>query len=193
MASNKKIIELITGIKTIYSYYAKDADIELLVKTWSMLLKDYPDQIVEAAFYKCLQTCKVPPTPADVIERINDIRKVNEPSNESLWVTLENAVREASRQLYYFRFNYVDESGVSQGDRARAKVDRVWQGLPEKIKVYFANQQGFINYARNYDDKDLKYEKNRFLNTMPNIEKRLEDKKAFAALGVSMNIKRLEE
>ena len=105
---------------------------------------------------------------------------------------LENAVREASRQLYYFRFNYVDESGVSQGDRARAKVDRLWQGLPEKIKVYFANQQGFINYVRNYDDKDLKYEKNRFLNTMPNIEKRLEDKKAFAALWVSMNIKRLE-
>ena len=38
MASKKAIIELLGSIKTIYSYYAKDADLELLINTWNVLL-----------------------------------------------------------------------------------------------------------------------------------------------------------
>ena len=50
MASQKKIVEMITAIKTIYSYYAKDCDVELLVQTWGVLLRDYKDDIVDIAF-----------------------------------------------------------------------------------------------------------------------------------------------
>ena len=77
MASQNKIIEMIAAIKTIYSYYAKDTDVQMLVKTWAVLLKNYPDDAVEVAFYKCLQTCKMPPTPADVIEKLSDLIDVN--------------------------------------------------------------------------------------------------------------------
>ena len=71
MASKNKIIEMIASIKTIYPYYAKDTDVEMLVQTWTVLLKDYSDQEIQAAFYKALQTCKMPPTPADIIEKID--------------------------------------------------------------------------------------------------------------------------
>ena len=183
MASKKKIIEIIAAIKTIYSYYARETDMAVLTNTWDLLLKDYPNEVVDVAFYKCLQTCKVPPTPADVIERINDMQKANEPSPEELWNVLNNAIKETQRQIYYFRFNFTDESGISQGDRARAKVDDIWHNLPEKVKVYLANKNELISLAQNAVYEDLKYEKNRFIKTLPIIDKRIEDKKTLLKLG----------
>ena len=181
MASQKKIVEMITAIKTIYSYYAKDCDIELLVQTWGVLLRDYKDDIVDIAFYKAMQSCKVPPTPADIIERIKEMQKASDPTPESLWNELRAAIKETQKQMYYFRFNYIDNSGISQGDRARKKVDDVWNALNEKLKSYLSSKEEMIAIARN-DEDDLKYEKSRFLKTLPIIEKRIEDKKQFERL-----------
>lgn len=181
MASQKKIVEMITAIKTIYSYYAKDCDIELLVQTWGVLLRDYKDDVVDIAFYNAMQSCKVPPTPADIIERIKKMQKASEPTPESLWNELRAAIKETQKQMYYFRFNYIDNSGISQGDRARKKVDDVWNALNEKLKSYLSSKEEMIAIARN-DEDDLKYEKSRFLKTLPIIEKRIEDKKQFERL-----------
>ena len=181
MASQKKIVEMITAIKTIYSYYAKDCDVELLVQTWGVLLRDYKDDIVDIAFYNAMQSCKVPPTPADVIDRIKEMKKAHEPPPESLWNELRAAIKETQKQMYYFRFNYIDNSGISQGDRARKKVDDVWNALNEKLKSYLSSKEEMIAIARN-DEDDLKYEKSRFLKTLPIIEKRIEDKKQFERL-----------
>ena len=181
MASQKKIVEMITAIKTIYSYYAKDCDIELLVQTWGVLLRDYKDDVVDIAFYNAMQSCKVPPTPADIIERIKEMQKSSEPTPESLWNELRAAIKETQKQMYYFRFNYIDNSGISQGDRARKKVDDVWNALNEKLKSYLSSKEEMIAIARN-DEDDLKYEKSRFLKTLPIIEKRIEDKKQFERL-----------
>ena len=181
MASQKKIVEMITAIKTIYSYYAKDCDVELLVQTWGVLLRDYKDDIVDIAFYKAMQSCKVPPTPADIIERIKEMQKASDPTPESLWNELRAAIKETQKQMYYFRFNYIDNSGISQGDRARKKVDDVWNALNEKLKSYLSSKEEMIAIARN-DEDDLKYEKSRFLKTLPIIEKRIEDKKQFERL-----------
>lgn len=181
MASQKKIVEMITAIKTIYSYYAKDCDIELLVQTWGVLLRDYKDDVVDIAFYNAMQSCKVPPTPADIIERVKEMQKASEPTPESLWNELRAAIKETQKQMYYFRFNYIDNSGISQGDRARKKVEDVWNALNEKLKSYLSSKEEMIAIARN-DEDDLKYEKSRFLKTLPIIEKRIEDKKQFERL-----------
>ena len=181
MASQKKIVEMITAIKTIYSYYAKDCDIELLVQTWGVLLRDYKDDVVDIAFYNAMQSCKVPPTPADIIERIKEMQKASDPTPESLWNELRAAIKETQKQMYYFRFNYIDNSGISQGERARKKVDDVWNALNEKLKSYLSSKEEMIAIARN-DEDDLKYEKSRFLKTLPIIEKRIEDKKQFESL-----------
>ena len=181
MASQKKIVEMITAIKTIYSYYAKECDVELLVQTWGVLLRDYKDDIVDIAFYKAMQSCKVPPTPADIIERVKEMQKASDPTPESLWNELRAAIKETQKQMYYFRFNYIDNSGISQGDRARKKVDDVWNALNEKLKSYLSSKEEMIAIARN-DEDDLKYEKSRFFKTLPIIEKRIEDKKQFERL-----------
>ena len=174
MATINKITDMIAAIKTIYSYYAKDTDIKILVKTWNLLLKDYPDEAVEMAFYKCLQTCKMPPTPADVIEQLKAMIEANEPTDEELWNDYTKALRETERQIWRFEHTFVEPNGKTQGENARAKVEEMWSGLPERVKQYVGSKGELMRMAKNYTDEELKFEKTRFLKTMPTIKKREE-------------------
>lgn len=176
MASQNKIIEMIGAVKTIYSYYAKETDVETLVKTWTTLLKNYEDAVVEIAFYKCLQICKMPPTPADVIEQIQLMQQSLEPSDEELWTVYEGALRETSRQMANFGATFIDSTGISQGEQARRKVDELYNGLPEKIKLYLASKSELMRNARDWseDIKYSSYEKPRFMKSMPIMRKRQE-------------------
>ena len=192
MATTNKITEIIAAIKTIYSYYAKETDVATLVKTWNVLLKDFPDEAVDVAFYKCLQTCKMPPTPADVIEKIEAIYKANEPTDEELWSVFSKALKETERQVYYFRFNAIMPNGLTQGENARNRVETIWQELPEKVRKYIGGKGEFIRMSQ-YGEDDLKYEKNRFLKTMPIIHKRCEYSKLYSLSDPSAAVGLLKE
>lgn len=176
MASMNKITDIIAAIKTIYPYYAKDTDIEVLAKTWNALLKDFPDEAVDMALYKCLQICKMPPTPAEVIEQITSMHRSIEQSDEELWSLYCEAMTETARQMSRFTYSYIDETGISQGQQARNKVDDIWEGLPEKIKRYLATKGELMRNARlsNDDFEFLSWEKQRFMKSMPIMEKRIE-------------------
>ena len=174
MASKNKITEMIAAIKTIYPYYAKEADVATLVKTWAILLKDFPDEAVNVAFYKCLQTCKMPPTPADVIEQLDEMARATEPSDEELWDEYRTALRKAGRLIYNFRFNAIASNGLTQGENARRQFTQLWESLLEKVKQYIGGEGEFKRMAQNYSDENLTYERTRFLKTMPTIQKRNE-------------------
>lgn len=173
MASQKKIIEMIMSIKAIYPYYAKDTDVELTVKTWTILLKNIPDDVTEIAFLKALQSCKMPPTPADVLEEVQNLRKANEPSDEELWGVFIKVLPKVSELRYMFRFTAIQPNGKTQGDNARDKVEKIWQDLPDKLRQYVGSKGELMRIAE-YTDDELKYEKNRFMKTMPVIQKRQE-------------------
>lgn len=177
MASQNKVIEIIAGIKTLYPYYAKDTNKQVLVKMWNALLQDYADDLVDKAFYKCLQVCKMPPKPADVIEQIERMNKAVQISEYELWDIYQKALKETGRQMYRFQFTYVDESGLSQGQQARNKVDKIWNDLPEELKAYIASKGEMMRLAQNSSDDDLKFEKQRFLKTLPTLTQRIADKK----------------
>lgn len=166
MASKELIKNMIAATKTLYSYYAKDTDIKTLVNLWGMTLQEFPDDITEKAFMKALQTCKMPPTPADVIENIKTLASVNEPSNEELWGVFTKALRDTARQVYYIAYPM---PGVDH----RKKITEIWEGLPEKIQQYVGSRGELIRMS-NYDDNTLKFEKNNFLKTMPTIQTRIE-------------------
>jgi hypothetical protein len=173
MASQKKIIEMIASVKAIYPYYAKDADIEMTVKTWKVLLKNIPDDVTEVAFYKALQTCKMPPTPADILEEVKGLINANEPTDEELWGVFLKVLPKVSELRYMFRFTMIQSNGKTQGDNARDKVEQIWQDLPEKLKQYVGSKGELMRLAE-YTDDELKYEKNRFMKSMPVIQKRQE-------------------
>ena len=176
MATKNKIIEMIATIKTIYPYYAKDTDVPTLVKTWSLLLSRYTDEVVEVAFFNALKACKVPPTPADVIERMNRMKEAVEPTPEELWHIYQKALKDVGREMSMFGYTYIDHTGLSQGDQARANVDNIWSGLPEVVKMYFGDKRELMRQASCYDDEDISFEKGRFLKTIPTLRQRQEYK-----------------
>lgn len=182
MASINKITEVIAAIKTIYPYYAKDADVQTLVKTWNVLLKDYSDEDVTTALYMCLQTCKMPPTPADLIERLSSLKASLEPSDEELWNELTASLRKADWYISRFAGTFTESNGLTQGQNARRGFEKLWESLPEKIRMYLGGKGEFQRLAQNRDDDELKFERNRFLKTMPTIQKRHEYKQLHLAI-----------
>lgn len=175
MASKEKIVEIIASIKTIYPYYAKDGNMKLTASVWERVLQNYNDEEVGAAFYSCLQSCKVPPTPADIIERINGARKALEPSDEMLWSIYYDALVKTLDLMAQFSYTFVESDGISQGQKARNKVDKLFEELPSKIKDYLGNKGELMRIARSINTQDASFEKARFLKTMPTIEKRQEN------------------
>lgn len=172
MAGKTKIAEIIATIKSIYPYYAKDSNIEITARVWELTLKDIPDNIVEVAFLKCIQTCKMPPTPADVFEKINAMAEVTKETDEELWGIYTKALKQTATQIYYFQFTFIEPNGKTQGQNARAKVTSIWGGLPERLKQYIGSEGELLRMARDYTDDELKFEKTRFLKTLPTIKER---------------------
>lgn len=192
MATKKKIVELITLIKNLFPFYAKDSNVEMLVKTWSVLLDEYEDSLVEVAFLNCLKSAKMPPSPAEVIEHIKAIEAAKEESNEELWAIYIKALNEADRHMYYFNFTYVPDypegNTKTQGTLAREALENLWESLPDRLKQYIGSKGELMRHAKNYSDNDLKFEKNRFDKEMPTIRKREEFSKVAVLLEGNNNL-----
>lgn len=165
MASIKKIAGIIAAIKTIYPYYAKDNDVKILSQTWAMLLKDYPDQVVDLALQKCLQICKMPPTPADMIEQINNMHTAMQDSEEELWTRYVQVLRDTGKYVYRIQYPLF-------GEDPRQKIEDLWQSLPGEIQRYVGSKSELMRYARTYTDEDMQFEKTRFLKAMPAMRER---------------------
>ena len=175
MASKKTIIKSIAAIKTVYNYFGKDADIELLVNTWAALLEEYTDEEVDRGLFLALKKCKYAPVPADIIEQIEGFRNINKPSEIELWVLLQKALKETLYYSYRLEYNYIDNTGISQGEQARRSINRVWNNLPEELKIYLGDRSEMIAAARALNSSEGSYERNRFSKTFPILRKRVED------------------
>lgn len=182
MASKKSIIKAIGAIKTIYSYFGKDTDIELLVDTWAALLHNYTDEEVDKGVFMALRVCKYAPVPADIIEHIETLRKKNKPSESELWAHYRKALKEVLYYSYRLEYNYIDNSGISQGEQARLRIAQIWEELPEELKIYIGDKQELISASKALNHSEVSYERNRFSKTFPLLEKRVEDRKLFIEL-----------
>lgn len=171
MASEEKVVEVLLTIKAVYPYYAKDANLTVLKNVWKKALQRYDDETVEYAFGMCIESCNVPPTPADIIERINGARKALEPSNEQLWTVYYDALVRTLDLMAQFSYTFVESDGISQGQKARNKVEKIFEGLPTKIKDYLGDKGEMMRIARSINTQDASFEKARFLKAMPSVEK----------------------
>ena len=179
MATRKKIVEIITCIKNTYMQYTNGVNVEALVNTWELLLKDYPDKAVEVAFYKCLQTCEKPPLPAHIIQELNAIADALEPSDEELWSVYTRALRKVENEMHYLRYPRWGETS----DHAHKRIEDTYNALPERLKYYIGSKGELMRIARDYTDEDLKFERNRFFKMMPTMKKREEAAQIMLLLG----------
>ena len=182
MASKKTIIKAIGAIKTIYSYFGKDTDIELLVDTWTALLCEYTDEEVDKGLYMALKSCKYAPVPADIIEQIETLRNKNKPCEPELWALYRKALKEVLYYSYRLEYNYIDSTGLSQGEQARLRIAQIWEELPEELKIYIGDKQELISSAKALNHSEVSFERNRFSKTFPLLEKRAADRAAFIGL-----------
>ena len=176
MASKKAIIKAIGAIKTIYNYFGKDVDIELMVDTWEAILKEYTDEEVDRGLFMAMKVCKYAPVPADIIEQIETFRNIEKPSEVELWVQLQKALKETLYYTYRLNYNYIDSTGISQGQQARNRIAEIWEGLPDELKIYLGDKTELISSAKALNYSEGSYERNRFTKTYPILCKRVRDK-----------------
>ena len=161
MASRNTIIKAIGAIKTVYSYFGKETDVELLVNTWCALLEEYTDAEVDKGLFMALKRCKYAPVPADIIEQIESLKQIEKPSEVELWVQLQKALKKVLYYSYRLEYNYIDDSGISQGEQARQAITNVWESMPEALRIYIGDKSELITAARalNYTEGSS-YERN---------------------------------
>jgi len=174
MASKKTVIKAIAAIKTVYSYFGKETDTTLLVDTWHSLLEEYTDEEVDRGVFKALKTCKYAPVPADIIEHIEELRNIKKPSETQLWVEYQRALRETLYYSHRLNYNYIDYTGLSQGEQAKRRIDAIWEGLPQELKIYLGDKSELLSNARLLNSSDVSYERNRFSKVFPILQKRVE-------------------
>ena len=179
MASKQTIIKAIAAIKTVYSYFGKDANLPLLVDTWEALLYEYTDEEVDRGLYKALKVCKYAPVPADIIEQIEAMRELKKPCESELWAHYQKALKRVLYFSHRLNYNYIDETGISHGEQAKREIEKVWYSLPQELKLYIGDQSELVSAARglNYAE-GLSYERNRFSKTLPILQKRVEENRA---------------
>lgn len=175
MASKKTIIKAIAAIKTVYSYFGKDVDLPLLVDTWHSLLAEYTDSEVDKGLYRALKVCKYAPVPADIIEQIEQMREIKRPSEFELWATYQRALKETLYFSHRLNYNYIDDSGISQGEQARRAIKQIWESLPQELQIYLGDSTELVTMARALNSSDISYEKNRFNKVLPILQKRVKE------------------
>lgn len=158
MATKKMVQSILASIKTIYPYYAKDTAPKPLVELWAAALNGITDEEAQRALIRCLQTCKAPPTPADIIEQVQAERAEKEPTAEEVWASFERSLSDVKTYLYRLKYPMA-------GENPREELERIWSGYPDMLKRYLVTQSEMISLAK-VDDENLRFERNRFLRTM---------------------------
>lgn len=170
MATKKNIAMMIATIKGIYPYYAKDSNIELLAKTWLLLLNDYDDNIINKALLLCLKENEQPPTPAHIIKKIKNFE--DKPYATELWANLLKSFDRVFRLRDGMQY-----CSESQRQEINTKSQEIYENLPQAAKIYVGSYSEFLRMSRSLDtDTAISIEKTRFLKEVPNIQEQIEVK-----------------
>lgn len=87
-------------------------------------------------------------------------------------------MREAFELYCQFGFTALDSNGLTQGQNAVRRAEKLYSELPVCLKEYAGSYANFIATAKEADAAFLTYERNRFIKAMPEITKRVEYKQA---------------
>ena len=173
--TKKDVFDMVGFIKANYSYAYKDVNDDLLkimMRTWFNSLSKYSKEVVEVAFMKAIEVCKMPPTLADIIQNIKRIENANEPTDTELWQELVDCVDKANDCIYYLQFQMVEHNGKTQSENAKERFNKLWEEMPQILKDYCGNKTGLFELTQ----VDLEFEKSRFLKQIQTLRQRQEIK-----------------
>lgn len=149
-----------------------DEEREILIKSWFVILKDYPKEIVDKAVINAIKNAEFAPRIGTIVKEIEKMRIAYEKSDEELWAELTGVLRKVSSNTYAYRYTAIDYNGKTQGQNAYQQNKDIFERLSPELKAYCQNLSGLAAIAE-YTDEQLSYEKGRFLRIMPTIKERV--------------------
>ena len=88
-------------------------------------------------------------------------------------------MKEVLYYSYRLEYNYIDNTGISQGEQARRKIEEIWRSLPVELQIYIGDKQELIASAKALNYSEVSFERNRFSKVFPLLEKRAADRAAY--------------
>ena len=179
--TKSEIVKIIASIRVQCPdalQYRTETDFEILVEMWFDCFKDYPKEILWKATQNALKDSEYQKKNwlGAINKEIEKMQGAYEKDDATLWAELQGVLREVSRCVYMFGHTYVEEDGVSQGDKARRRVAEIFDGLDPALKDYCRDQRGLVELAR-YTDEQTSYERGRFMRVMPTVRERLKTRR----------------
>lgn len=144
---------------------------EMLIASWYAILKDYPKEICDQAVINAIKHAEYTPRINTIVKEIKKMQVAYEKTEAELWAELQGCLREVRECAYRFRFTFVENNGLTQGENARSRVKELFNSLSPELKEYCRNINGLIELAQ-LDGEQLNYEKGRFNRTMPQLKDR---------------------
>ena len=175
MIKKGDIVKMLTLIRMTYpNAYPTRSDEEeiMLVELWYSMFKGYPREIILAAFERAMKKSEFAPKPATIIAEVEKMQGAYEKDDAALWAELQGVLREVSRCVYMFNHTYVEDDGISQGDKARRRVTEIFAALDPALQDYCRDQRGLVELAK-YTDEQTSYEHGRFMKIMPTVRERI--------------------
>ncbi len=163
-----KILAFIrTNFENAYSFKTHE-DAQLLMEFWYDTLKEYPKEVVTQAVCNAIKHSQFAPKIANILDEIKALKSVNEKTDIELWAELENVLYTVYDTAQYLRY-------PQHYDRADKKLNEIYNALSAEIKLFVVNLSTLIEIAE-MDGESRKYEKARFLRTMPSLREHAENK-----------------
>lgn len=181
--TKQDVVSMVGVIKANYDNAFRNSTKETLlamVEQWYKSLVVYDKEIVGVALQRVLEECEYTPNLAHIMKQIKIIKEATEPTDAEYWVQLTDTLRRVARCVYRFRFNAIEENGLTQGENAKNEVKRIWEQLPQILKDYCGSENGLINLSK-MDQDEMTFEKGRFIKMLPTLKTRIEVKQTIDA------------
>lgn len=146
-------------------------ELQLLIRSWYEILKDYPKEICDKAVFEAIKHAKFAPRIGDIVEQIEKMQQAFEKSEQELWAEMTGVLRQVNYNAYRYPFTLPEANGKTQGQNAYARNEAIFNALSPELKEYCRNLKGLVEIAR-YTDEELSYERGRFMRIMPQVKQR---------------------
>lgn len=190
--TKKDIIKYITAIRINFENAYKtqnDEEMDILVNTWYSILSEYPKEMCDRAVIEAIKNAEFPPRIGSIVKEIDNMMKAFVKSEAELWGELEGVLHSVRNCVYQFSFtapyDFSNPKGPTQGEVAREKVVKIFEGLDPAIKEYCRDVRGLINLSGLNTDQ-LGFEKNRFVKAVPDLRERAKVRKSLSPAVASL-------
>lgn len=178
---HKLLVLIRANFENAYNFKTEE-EARLLVEFWYDSLKGYPKELVYQAVGNAIKRSEYAPKIANVLNEIERLTGANAKTDIELWAELDDVLYEVSDTAQYLRY-------PQHYERANKKLQKLYDVLSDEIKLYVVNVSALVFIAE-MDAESLKFEKVRFLKTMPTLKEHSRNKKAAEQFLLSAGITR---